>query len=115
MRRLSALAALAALLSLPGTVQAASGKIYQNLIGAANNLLTFPAEPIMQVIEPPYDFEEMPAAAVTSRFMGFFSGTAMMIFRVTGAVYDIVVAPFYIFPVLSPEPRWELIPGAEYE
>ncbi len=115
MRRLLALAALAALLSVPAAAQAAKGKIYQNLIGAANNLITFPAEPIMHIIEPPNDFEEMPGAVVTSRFMGLFSGTAMMIYRVTGAVYDIVVAPFYIFPVLSPEPRWEIIPGAAYE
>jgi hypothetical protein len=39
----------------------------------------------------------------------------MMVFRVTGAVYDVGVAVFWVFPVLSPEPRWELIPGAEYE
>lgn len=116
MQRWLALAALAALLTSASNASAAPhGKIYQNLIGAANNLITAPAEPFMQIWEPPYDFEDMPGAPVTSHFMGFFSGTAMMVFRLTGAVYDVVVSPFWIFPVLSPEPRWELIPGAEYE
>ncbi len=117
MRGLLALTALAAWLATAGTAAAAppGGKIYQNLIGAANGLINAPAEPIMQVIYPPDDFEYVWGYQVTARTLGFFSGTAMMIYRLTGAVYDVVVAPFWIFPVLSPEPRWEIIPGAEYE
>jgi hypothetical protein len=117
MRALLVFAAVAGLLTSAGTAGAAGGgKIYQNWIGALNNLIEAPTEPIMQVIEPPGDFDEdMPGYPVTPRIFGFFSGTAMAIYRITGAAYDIVVSPFWIFPVLSPEPRWELIPGAEYE
>ena len=117
MRGLLALTALAAWLATAGSAAAAppGGKIYQNLIAATNGLLTAHMDPIMQVVYPPDDFEYVWGYPVTARALGLVSGTAMMVYRLTGAVYDIVVAPFWIFPVLSPEPRFEIIPGADYE
>jgi hypothetical protein len=102
-----------ALTFLASTAVGAEG--FNNLYAAINGLATFPADPVMGAVEPSEDYDKMPFAQVTGRMVGFGAGTVMMAYRATTAVLDLVFMPFWVFPTLSPEPRWELIPEVEYE
>ncbi len=112
MRRSVAVVACALTL-LVSTAAGAEG--FNNLFAGINGLATFPADPVMGVVDPPDDFEDVPYAQVTGRVLGFGAGTVMMAYRATMAMLDIVFVPFWVFPTLSPEPRWELISEVEYE
>ena len=112
MRR-SVAAVACALTLLASTAAGAEG--FNNLFAAINGLATFPADPVMGAVDPPEDFEKFPAPQVTGRVLGFGNGTVFMAYRASMAVLDIVFLPFWVFPTLSPEPYWELIPEVEYE
>ena len=47
--------------------------------------------------------------------MGFFQGTLLMTHRVFMGAFDIAFFPFWVFPTLSPEARYDIIPGYEIE
>ncbi len=94
---------------------ALAGSGCQSLRTGLNGILTFPADPVMQVYLPPEKLEDMPLYSVTGRIAGLFAGTLQGTYRALAGVYDVVLSPFVIFPVLSPPPRYELIPGIEYE
>ena len=110
MRRPAVLAACLLVLG-PG----ASAEGVNNLLAGVNGLATFAADPVMGVVEPPEDFQDLPGAQVTGRIAGLGAGTVMCAYRGTMAMLDIVFFPFWVFPTLSPEPRWELIKDVEYE
>ena len=112
MRRSVAVVACALTLFL-STAAGAEG--FNNLFAAINGLATFPADPVMGVVDPPDDFEDIPLAQVTGRVLGLGAGCVMMVYRASTAVLDIAFMPFWVFPTLSPEPRWELISDVEYE
>ncbi len=105
------LAVLAALAASPS----ARAEGIQSLLTGLNGILTSPADPVMQVYLPPEKLEDMPLYSVTGRIAGLFAGTLQGTYRALAGVYDLVLSPFVIFPVLSPPPRYELIPGIEYE
>ncbi len=105
------LALLVALAAAPS----ARAEGIQNLVTGLNGILTFPADPVMQVYLPPEKLEDMPLYSVTGRIAGLFAGTLQGAHRALAGVYDVVLSPFVIFPVLSPQPRYELVPGIEYE
>jgi hypothetical protein len=86
-----------------------------NVLAGFNALATFPADPVMSAIDPPEEFEDLPGAPVTSHTVGFFQGTFLMVYRLTMGLADIAFAPFWVFPTLSPEARYEIIPGYEIE
>ena len=69
----------------------------------------------MAAVDPPEEFEDMWGAPVTSHTLGFFQGTFLMVYRATMGLVDIAFAPFWVFPTLSPEARYEIIPGYEIE
>ena len=86
-----------------------------NVLAGLNGLATFPADPVMSAVDPPREFEDMWGAPVTSHTLGFFQGTFLMLYRATMGVADIAFAPLWVFPTLSPEGRYEIIPGYEIE
>jgi hypothetical protein len=76
-----------------------------------NGILTWPADPVMAAVKPPEALEE---AGYAQRPLGFGSGILLMLYRsFTGAV-DLLLAPIPGFPVVSPVPRYKLIPGFEH-
>lgn len=116
---------LAALVTLAAAPSVGAEGI-QNFLTGLNGILTFPADPVAQVILPPEKLEDMPGYEVTGRIAGLFGGTVQATSRVLGGAYDLVLCPVLIpielafrtdlgFPVFSPEPRYELIPWIEYE
>ena len=121
MRRLVAVTAILFVLSAASPASAESDEPVElptavnNVLAGLNGLATFPADPVMSAIEPPDEFEDMWGAPVTSHTVGFFQGTFLMLYRLTMGVADIAFAPFWVFPTLSPEGRYQIIPGYEIE
>ena len=112
MRKL--VAATAALLVLTAG-SSANAEGVNNLLAGINGLVTFPADPVMATVEPPEEFDDLWGAPVTSHTAGFFQGTFLMLYRATMGVLDIAFFPFWVFPTLSPEARFDLFPGYEIE
>ena len=84
----------------------------ERFLTGLNGLVTAPADPPMATVEPPKALDK---AGYVRRPLGFASGILLMGYRtLTGAV-DFGLAPFPKLPVLSPMPRYHVIPGFEHE
>jgi hypothetical protein len=78
----------------------------------ANGIATAPADPVMATVEPPKALEK----ASYGRYpLGFASGTLLMLYRTFLGAVDLGLAPIPAFPVLSPVPRYKLIPGFQHD
>ena len=121
MRRLVAASAILFVLTAASSVSADSDEPLElptaanNALAGFNGLATFLADPVMSAVEPPEEFEDLWGTPVTSHTLGFFQGTFLMVYRLTMGLADIAFAPFWVFPTLSPEARYEIIPGYEIE
>ncbi len=88
----------------------------QNLKAGFTSVTEAPADIVWHVIYPPDDFvEELPAGQVTGRMVGVFSGPLLAVYRFGMGVTDLLFTPIWVFPVMSPEPRWPLFEGVEYQ
>jgi len=112
MRRVAVWLSLLIMLSLAGQAKAEG---LNNLYAGINGLLSFFADPFVMVVIPPEDFEELPAHKVTGRILSIPAGTLLSAYRVMMGAFDVAFTPFWVFPTMSPEPRWETIQGVEYE
>ena len=112
MHRTVTVLALLATLSVAGP---ASADGFHNLLIGLNGILTFPADPVMQVVHPPEVLEDMPLFPVTGRICGLVIGSIQGVYRAFAGATDVVTSPLIVFPSFSPEPRYQLIPGFEYE
>jgi hypothetical protein len=83
-------------------------------LGGLNGLITFPADPVALAINPTDDMKSLPGGVVTGPVTGFFAGTLQGAYRYMGGSLDLLLAPFYVFPMFSPEPRYKVIPGWEH-
>jgi len=72
-----------------------------------NGLLTWPADPVMATVNPPKAFDK---AGYERRPLGFASGILLMVYRTFTGTLDLALAPGPI-PVMSPVPRYKLVPG----
>jgi hypothetical protein len=80
-----------------------------------NGLLTFIADPIVEAVAPPEDFEDFPGNEVFRYPFGFISGTLLGTYRAFAGAVDVALTPLWIVPTLSPEPRFDLIPFRDLE
>jgi hypothetical protein len=103
---------LATLVCGAGTARATG---LNNFLAGINGLITAPAEPIMQAVQPPETLRELPGGAVVSHPVGLVSGTLMCVYQAMMGALDVALTPFWVMPTLSPEPRWQIVPGVEYE
>jgi hypothetical protein len=76
-----------------------------------NGLLTWPADPVMATVNPPKALDK---AGYVRRPLGFASGLLLMAYRTFTGTLDLALAPGPL-PVLSPVPRYKLVPGFEHE
>ncbi len=88
---------------------------WNNLRAGVQGIIQAPADPVLFVVMPPDDFiDELPAGQVTGRVVGLLAGTAKGVYRIFMGATDIVLSPFWIFPTMSPESRWDWF-SVEYE
>lgn len=106
MRASRALSCLVLALAFAGSARAEG---VNNLLAGVNGLVTAPADPVMAAISPPEDFEDYPA--VVRYPLGFLTGTLQMVHRTVMGAFDVLFFPFWVFPTLSPEARYEIMPG----
>ena len=83
-------------------------------LAGLNGFITGPADPVMETWHVNEEYETLPVAAVSGRFIGFFRGMLVGMYRGGMGVMDMVLAPLPMEP-LSPEPRYSVIPGFEIE
>ena len=76
-----------------------------------NGILTAPADPVMAAVHPPKALDK---GGYARRPLGFASGVLLMAYRTVTGTLDLPMA-FLPVPVLSPVPRYKLIPGFEHE
>ena len=83
------------------------------LIGL-NSWLTFPADPILGLVTPREEFNELPGGKVTKYPIGLIQGTLMAGYRLFMGFGDLCL--FWLPPMtmLSPEPHYMLFPGVEH-
>lgn len=111
MRKLAAVVALLVLVA--GTPASARG--LNNLMAGVTGVVTFWADPVWSAVDPPESFDDMVGAPVTPHVLGFAQGTLLMAYRATMGVLDIALFPFWVFPTLSPAPRFNLAEYGEVE
>ncbi len=83
------------------------------LLAGINGIVTSPADIVYEAIEPPSMFEELPAAPVSTHFLGVVAGVFSTVNRIGWGTVDIVLTPLWVVPTLSPKPVIEIIPFYE--
>ncbi len=109
--RIAIALATAAALGLPAAGARAD---VNSLLAGLNGLLTFPADPVMDAIEPSPQIQGLPGK-YTEHVVGFGGGICFGIYRAWMGSLDVALSPLWIFPTLSPEPHWNLFPFYEIE
>ncbi len=96
----------------PGYLAAYAESVRTRVLTGINGLVTAPADPVMATVGPPQAFAK---AGYLRRPLGFASGCLLMLYRAFSAAVDLGFAPLPEFPVVSPVPRYKLIPGFQHE
>jgi hypothetical protein len=89
--------------------------VRNTFLAGVNGVITWPADPVMLAVEPTDEMRSMPGGVVTGPVTGFFAGTLLGVYRLVTGTMDIALAPLSFFPMFSPEPRYQLIPGWEHQ
>jgi hypothetical protein len=84
----------------------------ERFLTGGNGLVTAPADPPMAAVGPPKALDK---AGYARRPLGFASGILLMGYRVLTGAVDFALCLVPKMPVLSPVPRYQLIPGFEHE
>lgn len=80
----------------------------------ANSLLTFPADPVMGLVTPREEFDELPAWPVSTYAVGLVQGTLLGAYRVGMGTLDLAFSWLTPLKMLSPAPRYN-VTGAEHD
>jgi hypothetical protein len=82
------------------------------LAAGFNNFITSPADPVMFSIEGDEVFAEFWQPQVTGRIVGAFAGLLQFPYRLITGAFDMLTAPLApVMYMVSPVPRWTLIPS----
>jgi hypothetical protein len=81
-----------------------------------NSLITFPADPVMDTVKPREEFNELPLASYGPKYVaGLGTGLMLSMYRAGTGAFDVLWAPVTPMKVLSPEPRYMLLPAKHPE
>jgi hypothetical protein len=89
--------------------------VRNTFLAGVNGVITWPADPVMLAVEPTEEMRDMPGGVVTGPVVGFFAGTLLGAYRLGTGALDMVLCPLSFFPMFSPEPRYQVIPGWEHQ
>ena len=82
------------------------------LAAGMNNVITWPADPVMFSIEGDQIFSDFWYPEVTGRMMGAVTGLLVAPWRLITGLFDVVTSPLAtVMPMVSPEPFFTLIPS----
>ena len=82
------------------------------LAAGTNNAITWPADPVMFCIEGDEVFSDFWYPQVTGRMMGAVVGLLEAPWRLITGLFDMATSPLApIMPMVSPAPRFTLIPS----
>jgi hypothetical protein len=99
----------------PGFFARYGNDVRNTFLAGVNGLITWPADPVMLAVRPTDEMRSMPGGVVTGPVTGFFAGTLLGIYRLATGALDVTLCPLSFFPMFSPEPRYQVIPGWEHE
>lgn len=98
----------------PGYFARYGNHVRTTFLAGVNGIITWPADPVMLAVRPTDEMRDMPGGVVTGRVIGFFAGTLQGVYRVVTGTLDVALCPLSFFPMFSPEPRYQVIPGWEH-
>jgi len=98
----------------PGFWARYGNHVRNTFLAGANGIITWPADPVMLAVRPTDEMRSMPGGVVTGPVTGFFAGTLLGVYRLVTGSLDIALCPLSFFPMFSPEPRYQVIPGWEH-
>jgi len=114
MRRLVAMLTLVLALALVAPTANAGGS---DALYGLNGMITCPADPFVGMIAgDQFDLTNIPVVdPVSDRFIGLFTGTGIMLLRLTTGLADIIVSPMTnaVGGPYSPDAYFELLPGLD--
>src|SRR5262245_15736670 len=96
----------------PGWSSEYATSVKTRALTGLNGLVTAPADPVMATVTPPKAFDE---STYLRRPLGFGAGMLQMLYRALTRSVDLRLAIFPELPVVSPVPRYKLVPGFEHE
>ncbi len=86
--------------------------VQERFLTGLNGIVTAPADPPMAAIDPPEAIED---AGYARHPLGLASGILLMGYRTLTGTVDFALCLLPKMPVLSPVPRYQVIPGFEHE
>jgi hypothetical protein len=98
-----------------GFVSNWANHVRNTFLGGVNGVITWPADPVMLAVKPTEEMSSLPGGVVTGPMVGFGAGTLLGLYRLGMGALDMVLAPLSFFPMFSPEPRYQVIPGWEHQ
>ena len=98
----------------PGFAVRYAEHVGNTFLAGANGIITWPADPVMLAVRPTDEMRSMPGGVVTGPVTGFLAGTLQGVYRLVTGTLDIALCPLSFFPMFSPEPRYQVIPGWEH-
>src|SRR5262245_37449868 len=96
----------------PGLLVAYLLSVKTRMLTGLNGIATAPADPVMATVNTPKAFAK---AGYVRRPLGFASGCVLMAYRTFSGAVDLGFSAIPGLPVVSPVPRYKLIPGFEHE
>ena len=98
----------------PGFIARYAKHVSNTFLAGANGIITWPADPVMLAVRPTDEMRSMPGGVVIGPVTGFLAGTLQGVYRLVTGTLDIALCPLSFFPMFSPEPRYQVIPGWEH-
>jgi hypothetical protein len=102
---------LAIALAFPAHAHARGRGGVDGFMNGLNAVLTAIADPVVGFADPPAKYDSLPLHEVTGRILGFAEGTALGVYRAGTGVIDMVAAPLYVVPQITPKARFSLVIG----
>jgi len=96
----------------PGLLLTYLLSVKTRMLTGLNGIATAPADPVMATVNTPKAFAK---AGYVRRPLGFASGCVLMAYRTFSGAVDLGFSAIPGIPVVSPVPRYKLIPGFEHE
>jgi hypothetical protein len=100
--------------SEPGFLARYGNHVSNTFLAGAHGIITWPADPVMLAVRPTDEMRSQPGGVVTGPVTGFFAGTLLGVYRLVTGALDVALCPLSFFPMFSPEPRYQVIPGWEH-